>query len=242
MKNAAEKVVIHWLDEVDSTNAAVLRTMPDLDNLSVVAARSQTAGRGQKGNRWLSTPGENLTFTVCVKERLFDVPLIRLNELAALSVRDYLRARGIPAVIKWPNDIYVGVRKICGILVENRLTPDEVHSAVGIGLNMNQTVFPVELVNPTSMKRLTGRSFDPAEELKALMEVFLFQYGRDFEALHADFCEGLFQQGVPCPYRDLGNGNIFTGTILGVEKDGRLQVVSEGTVRLYGFKDIGYIL
>ena len=242
MKNTAEKADIRWMEEVDSTNAVVLREVAALDNLSVVAARSQTAGRGQKGNRWLTAPGENLTFTVCIKERRGEVPLVRLNEMSALAVRDYLRARDIHAVIKWPNDIYVGVRKICGILVENRFTQDEVHSAVGIGLNMNQTAFPVELVNPTSMKRLTGLRYEPETELEAFMDVFLYHYKRDFEALHADFTDGLFQAGVPCPYRNLADGEVFTGTIVGVEKDGRLQVLSEGVVRLWGFKDIGYIL
>ena len=165
MKNAAEKASIRWLDEVDSTNEVVLRGIAGIDNLSVVAARSQREGRGQRGNKWLSAAGENLTFTICVKEAAGKAPLVRLNEMAALSVRDYLRERGIAAVIKWPNDIYVGVRKICGILVENRLTSAEVHSAIGIGLNMNQTRFPGELVNPTSMTGLTGLTYVPETEL-----------------------------------------------------------------------------
>ena len=116
------KIRIKWLEEVDSTNNVLLRHIRDYDNLSVVAAVTQTAGRGQRGNRWISAPGDNLTFSLLLRpESLPAREVMTVTCLATLAVRDTLRDEGVPAVIKWPNDIYVGKRKICGMLVENGL-------------------------------------------------------------------------------------------------------------------------
>ena len=268
---------IIWYDTVDSTNAEVLRRAAELEHLSVIAAREQTAGRGQRGNKWTSAPGENLTFTVLVKHNglhgtfgdaaymPFSMPagatelpvsglLVRLNMAAAVAVRNFLRAEGVDAVIKWPNDIYVGKKKICGMLIENKLVAEGAVSAVGIGLNLNQTEFPPSLLNPTSLKLLTGRDTDPEMALERFMTDFstLLRSARNDNAgmasIHSvipneakesiatnqphhgndlcdDYCSALFQKDVVCPYRDLRTGEIFTGIIRGVSPaDGRLMV------------------
>ena len=109
-----------WLERVDSTNDEARRHISDIDNLSVVSALSQTAGRGQRGNTWTSNAGENLMFSIVLKTPvLMAEDHFALNEIAALSVADFLSTYGIKAEIKWPNDIYVGEKKICGILIEN---------------------------------------------------------------------------------------------------------------------------
>ena len=146
---------IKWFEELDSTSSELLRHIGDYDNLSVVAAVNQTAGRGQRGNRWISAPGDNLTFSLLLRpEALPAREVMALTCYATLVVRDALRAEGVPAVIKWPNDIYVGKRKICGMLVENGLEgADIAWSVIGIGINLNQTVFPGGVQNPTSLKR-----------------------------------------------------------------------------------------
>lgn len=132
---------ILWLDTIDSTNSEALRRLPELPSGTVLAAREQTAGRGQRGNTWFSQPGKNLTFSLVLK----NLPLtasqaIRLNFLFSVAVADFLQARGVEAAIKWPNDIYVGGRKICGMLIENTLGPGGklAASVVGLGLNINQ--------------------------------------------------------------------------------------------------------
>jgi BirA family biotin operon repressor/biotin-[acetyl-CoA-carboxylase] ligase len=159
MKNMND---IIWLDCVDSTNEEAKRHIQTIDNLSVLSALSQTAGRGQRGNSWHSAPGENLTFSIILKFSEADekdmLPGISakeqfiLNELTALSVAEWISNYGIHAEIKWPNDIYVGKNKICGILIENSLRGAALSSSIiGIGLNINQRNFNVNLVNPTSM-------------------------------------------------------------------------------------------
>ena len=164
---------IRWYDTVESTNDEARRLLGELDNLSVIAARCQTAGRGQGDHKWHSRPGENLTFSVVLKfggegalAPLAARDALLITETVTLALRLYMEDEGIKARIKWPNDIYVGDLKVCGILIENILKgPDVGSSIIGIGLNLNQTVFPEDIPNPTSLSLLTGRSYDPESEL-----------------------------------------------------------------------------
>ena len=243
------KIRIKWLEEADSTNNVLLRHIRDYDNLSVVAAVSQTAGRGQRGNRWVSAPGDNLTFSLLLRPEGLPVrEVMAVTCLATLAVRDRLRDEGVPAVIKWPNDIYVGKKKICGMLVENGLEGTDVDwSVVGIGINLNQTVFPGEVLNPTSLKRLTGRSY----ELVPFLEKVCQEIGKRLpeldspegrKGLREAYERDLFQKDSPAPYRELATGKEFTGIIRGVTPEGLLRVEAEGQERTFGFKEIGYIL
>ena len=241
------KIRIKWFDALDSTNDELLRHVSDYDNLSVVAAVEQFAGRGQRGNRWLTRPGENLTFSLLLRPS--DLPVrdvMSVTFVSTLVVRDWLRSKGVPAVVKWPNDIYVGNRKICGMLVENGLEGTSVAwSVIGIGINLNQSVFPGELVNPTSLKRLSGKDYDLKESLEEICRLFegrLPDLADRRDRLYAEYCDGLFQSGLPCRYRDLASGEEFTGTIKGVTQDGRLLLERDGILRSYAFKEVGYIL
>ena len=164
---------IRWYDEVESTNDEARRLVGGLDNLSVIAARCQTKGRGQGDHKWHSLPGENLTFSVVMKfgdgvlAPLAARDALLITETVTLALRLYLKEQGVAARIKWPNDIYVGDKKVCGILIENILKGPEVASSIiGIGLNLNQTDFPSDLPNPVSLSILTGKKYDPAWELE----------------------------------------------------------------------------
>lgn len=238
---------IKWFDSLDSTNNELLRNLQAYDNLSVVAAVNQFAGRGQRGNRWLSKPGDNLTFSLLLRpDGLPARDIMSVTFLSTLVIRDWLREEGAPAVIKWPNDIYVGNRKICGMLVENGLEAGTVSwSVVGIGINLNQVDFPGELVNPISLKRITGKDYDLKAALERICRLFeerLPALSGDREQLHADYGKGLFQAGLPCPYRDLATGEEFTGMIKGVTREGRLLMERDGKQVSYAFKEVGYIL
>ena len=176
MKNKHD---IIWLDSTDSTNDEARRRFSDLDNLSVLSAERQTSGRGQRGNQWSSEPGENLTFSIIMKFGEGFMPDVRaidqfiISEITALSVVDLLAAHNIEAKVKWPNDIYVGDRKICGILIEHSLRDGSLSwSIVGIGLNVNQTVFAPLLPNPTSMALCSGHSLPLKPLLEEFMDIF----------------------------------------------------------------------
>ena len=166
---------ILWLDTVDSTNSVLAGHISELDNLSVVAARFQTAGRGQGDHKWHSRAGENLTFSVLLRYGPETAPLAAADALVitwtvSLALRRFLAGMGLAARIKWHNDIYVGDRKIAGMLIENKLEGQMiVRSIVGIGLNVNQTDFPADLPNPTSLSLQTGKKYDTEKTLEALL-------------------------------------------------------------------------
>ena len=164
---------IIWLKSTDSTNSELRRRLESSGDMTIVSAEMQSAGRGQGEHTWHSEPGKNLTFSVLLRHKgLKASDALAVTSTVALGIRDYLRAKGVEPWIKWPNDIWVGEKKICGILVENTMNGAEIDfSIVGVGLDINQTDWPKELPNPVSLKDLTGKEYDIREELRLLSEV-----------------------------------------------------------------------
>jgi len=161
---------IVWLDEVDSTNSELRKRKSGLDNLSVISVERQNSGRGQGTHTWFSSPGKNLTFSILYRHNALDAKdAILVTCVTTLALRDYLLEHGVEARIKWPNDIWVGEKKICGILIENTVETGMIaESIVGIGLNLNETGWPSELPNPVSLCELTGKTYAPHTELENL--------------------------------------------------------------------------
>ena len=194
---------IIWLDSADSTNSALRRLSEGLDNLSIIAARSQTAGRGQGDHTWFATPGTNLTFSILYRfggeSALAASEAILITQVTTLALRDYLLGHGVQARIKWPNDIWVDGRKICGILIENRLEGASIReSIVGIGLNLNETDWPAELPNPVSLRELTGRTYDLEAELGRLHKEICRRFGQlasndGRQSLQEEFGKNMFR-------------------------------------------------
>lgn len=176
---------IIWLDSIDSTNNEARRQIDSLDNLSVLSAVSQTKGRGQRENIWLSEPGKNLLCSIVLKySSSYDSPSsplpsvqahdqIVISQIASLSIIDLLASHEIEAKIKLPNDIYVGDKKICGILIEHIVLGKWLTSSIiGIGLNINQRNFDVNLPNPTSMV-LCKEDSDTDFDIRLLLDEFM---------------------------------------------------------------------
>lgn len=244
-------MTVRWFDTLDSTNSEALRRLPELPSGTVLAAREQTAGRGQRGNRWFSAPGQNLLFSIVLKfgadglEPLPAAHAVWLNELVSVAVASFLAGYGIRSAIKWPNDIYVGNRKICGILIENSLAPSGSLSAsvIGVGINVLQRDFP-QLAGATSMALELDRELDVDQALERFLAVFgdlLPRLGSP--PLREAYEAQLFRRGVRARYRDLLLDQAFTGVIEGVEADGRLRIRDEeGLKRHYQFKELSYIL
>lgn len=157
--------MIIWRDTCPSTNSDPAVLDPEAPHGLVVAAREQTAGRGQRGNTWESGPGLNLSFSIVLRPAgIHPARQFCISEAVALAVaetvEEELRRNGVgdPVYVKWPNDIYVGDRKICGILIENTVTGTHIDkSIVGIGLNVNQREFHSDAPNPVSLIQLTAR-------------------------------------------------------------------------------------
>ena len=233
------------LDECASTNLEA-RDAKYTHGDAIIAIR-QTEGRGQRGTKWDSRPGENLTFSL-VLEPVF-LPAAQqfmLSEAVALSVADTLSAYGVDTRIKWPNDIYAGDRKICGILLEHDLLDGRISRTIaGIGLNVNQTVFPEWVPNPTSMMLETGNTFDIHDVFEMFCEMFCARYSSlaegGLERIEEDFRSLLYRLDTPARFSIPGRGEV-AGTIRAVEPSGRLMVEIGGEMHGFLFKEIEYIL
>ena len=234
-----------WYETIDSTNTEALRRLDGIPSGTVLAARSQTAGRGQRGNTWFTEPGKNLTFSVVLKDLgLKASDSIRLNALTSVAVASLLERYGVQPVIKWPNDIYVSGRKICGMLIENTLDGAMLGaSVVGIGININQREFP-QLANATSLALCTGKDEALEEVLAVFLEIFEGMLSRlDSPELWERYASRLYRLGKTARYYDILREEEFEGVIQSVEPDGRLCILDAGGERRhYRFKEVSYIL
>ncbi len=249
------QIPIIWYDTIDSTNSEARRHFDDNDRMSVFAAHFQTAGRGQRGNKWSSSAGENLTFSILANlesdgmPRIFAKEQFHLSIVSALTVSDFLFESGIENTIKWPNDIYVRDRKICGMLLENTLSGEYVSkSIIGIGLNLNQSEFPPELMNPTSVLKVTGKRLELESSLERLTEIF---YGyimklcdkTCYDRLAEKFTSRMYRLEMQERYHNCLEGYDFTGKIKGISTEGQLLVeMPDKTIKLFSFKEISYII
>ncbi|MDX6692650.1 MAG: BirA family transcriptional regulator [Blastocatellia bacterium] len=166
-------------DSLPSTNTEAARQAAAgaHEGLCVVA-REQTSGRGRRERVWLSPPGAGLYFSILLRPRLNTNcwPLITL--MAAVAVADALmEACALHVDIKWPNDIYARERKLGGILAEMFETPKGRACVVGIGLNLKESAFPVELRETAiAVETLTGRAVDVEELLPSLTRALAKRY------------------------------------------------------------------
>lgn len=238
---------IDIFDNVSSTND-VLRGNGYAHG-SVVIAESQSAGRGQRGNSWSSQPNMNLTFSLLVHPRALRADKqFYISKTVSLAMCGTLAGFGITAVVKWPNDIYIGDRKAAGILIENDLSGTNISaSIIGIGLNVNQTEFEPALPNPASMASATGATFDRAEVLKAFLEEFERHYGvlsaKETGTIDREYMRRVYRLGEEHTYALGAGGSRFKGTIIDIEPSGELVVRhSDGHLGRYLFKEIEYIL
>lgn len=251
----AQRFSTIWMDSVDSTNSEIVRRLPELDNLSVIAAVDQTAGRGQRGNSWKVEPGANLTFSVLLRFGGDGLAPVHAREqfcismATALAQVEYFASRGIAASVKWPNDIYCRNRKISGVLIENTLSGSGIsRSIIGIGMNVNQTEFPPQLLNPVSMAVLTGKRYDVRGELDAFLPIL----GRHLEMIQTEegrkkvaekYLEHMYAFGESRTFIDCSDGKPFTGKITGVTPEGRLRIeTAEGALREFAFKEVSFVL
>jgi BirA family biotin operon repressor/biotin-[acetyl-CoA-carboxylase] ligase len=166
-------------DQLSSTNTEALSQARRgaAEGLCVVA-KSQTEGRGRGGRRWISEPDAGLYLSIVLKPG-FEIRYFPLTTLAAaVAVAETLASEfGISADIKWPNDLLVGERKICGILAETGESPTGTVIVLGIGLNLQRSSVSEEIADSaTSVEAETGSGCDPDSVLNPLLRHFFFHY------------------------------------------------------------------
>lgn len=234
------------LEECDSTNTYLSKIARESPHGTVVITTTQTAGRGQRGNSWEAEPGKNLTFSLLLKpENVAAHDQFYISEAVALGIADALRhyLDGFPVSVKWPNDIYVGDRKICGILIENSLSGNTIgHSIAGIGINVNQREFKSDAPNPVSAVMLTGKELLLDEVLTEVIDAVYGRLSQPLDLRHADYMQSLWRRDGG-NYRDTATGEEFSAVITGVAPTGHLSLLdSFGNTHTYAFKEVTALL
>jgi BirA family biotin operon repressor/biotin-[acetyl-CoA-carboxylase] ligase len=220
---------------VDSTNnyAAKLSNEQLVSGYSVIMAHNQTDGRGQRGSLWEAEPSKNLTCSVVYNQ--INIPVSNqfiISMAVALSIYDTLRWVVKNSVqLKWPNDIYVGANKLGGILIENNLVGNNINKVIiGVGLNVNQKVFP-EHINATSLINELGEEINLIELLDQWIPNLKNRLNQlNFEKLKADYLKCLLWKGITQAFDY--KAEIIDATITDVTSSGHLVLVTTGGRRI----------
>lgn len=235
---------VYTFQTIDSTNNCA-RALAGCwaEEGTVVIAEEQTAGKGRLGRTWLATPGENLTFSIILRPSLPSEEMNLLPLLVAVGV-----ARAVESVIsmnvqcKWPNDLLLDGKKFAGVLMEGVLSNNAVdYVVVGIGINVNQTLFPPELAErATSLRLATGASINR----DTLFRAILHSLETEYDSLSASgFHEVLprWLSYAPIVGRQVTisqDGSILAGTVRGISKHGGLIVETNGEERVVFAGDV----
>lgn len=250
------KVACHY-ELTDGTNAAAMRAIageaPPPPG-AVYLADAQSAGRGQGTNNWYATPNDNLTLSLVVyPDHLAVDRLFALTQLSGLAVAETV-AHFLPASLaatvrlKWPNDVYVGDRKIAGILVQNGLRGSAVSwSVLGIGLNVNESNFPPELAaTATSLRMLTDTEVDK----KAVLDFLLVRLAANYtftdpariQALGQAYHRLLYRLNSPGRYLNVETGERFVAVVRGVNAAGQLRLeVAGGGEQVFSLREVRFV-
>lgn len=222
------------LNATDSTNEYLkqLVTSQVVENYTVIYTENQRNGRGQMGSVWISQEGKNLTFSLLLFGVLKNVESIyNLNIAVAVAIVDVLKRENIPELkIKWPNDIMSANRKLGGILIENAIkSTTDIHSIVGIGLNVNQQNFD-SLPQATSLCLTTGQFYNCEELLTKIVDqlknnVELITENKS-EVLWEKYHQFLYKKDIPSAFANT-KGVKFMGIIKQVIANGQLEVIME---------------
>lgn len=204
-----------------------------LEDFTVVVTNSQTKGRGQVNNSWFSEPFKNLTFSIF--KHFSDLEIQQkpyLNFAISLAVFKTLESLCIPNLkVKWPNDIMADNKKICGLLIETTFQKKHIKNAIiGVGLNVNQEVFPADLPHANSLKNILGKEFSLNDILESLTDNIQKQLQalqqEKLESIYQEYLTSLYRKNIPSVFIN-SNQQKFMGVISSVSKEGKLIVKLE---------------
>lgn len=237
--------VLHF-DRLPSSNihAQQLMKQGELQSGDVIWTDFQEQGKGQRGKAWSSNANENLLFSVFLHTNIPVEKVYVLNKLAALSVVDLLDNMAVyGGSVKWPNDVLVNGRKVCGILIENSLQGQKVHQTlIGMGLNVNQTDFPEFDRAATSLCNELGKLLDRQQLLQQLfsrLKARLMQLENDAASIDRDYLARFYGLGKLLRFKN-GNGD-FKAKVRGVDPVGKLILEVEGKNRAFEINEIRFI-
>lgn len=228
-------LLVEVVDTVPSTNAAVAaRALEGAPDGLVIVAETQTAGRGRLDRTWITPAGGALAFSMLLRPQTPTRAWPWLPLLTGYAVDKALKARGVDAGVKWPNDVLIGEKKVAGILVERLETPDGPAAVVGVGLNVGLTADELPVPTATSLGLELGAPVDRTEVLvevlNAIREAFVaWEAGGDLNGMrlaesYAAACVTVGRQVKV----DLPDGSVLTGLAVEIDPTGQLVVEADG--------------
>lgn len=248
------------LSSTDSTNDYALAAIRQEKAIhgSAWFAWEQKAGKGQMGRKWQSEKGFNIALSVVLQPESIPVTAqFQLSACVAVATQQFLNQyTGDDTRIKWPNDLYWKDRKLGGILIEsiiggrqqeieNKTKENSWKWAVaGIGININQVVFPTDLPNPVSLKQITGQTYSAIDLAKELHNNIMVLYERleaeGFGFIFSQYNSSLYKLGEIARLKK--DSRVFQTTIRGVSSDGQLKTESNGVEEMFAFGQISWLL
>ena len=241
--------LIKHLPSCHSTNDIAVEMIQSENTVfegTVIITDNQTAGRGQRGNTWEASSGENLTFSLILKPNFLKASYqFQLNVAISMGVFDFLSEFIDENLsVKWSNDIYYKDEKMGGILIENSLQGYQIgHSIIGIGLNINQLKFGN--LRATSLRNITQNplKYDLSEMLKKLLENLEKSYLKikndDYESLKTRYLNILYRFQKYHYFKR--NGQQFLGKIVGIDETGKLGIETNENVIYFDFKEVEFV-
>lgn len=241
-------LIVELVDELPSTNALVVeRAHAGAPDGLVVVADHQTAGRGRLDRTWETPRGTALTFSLLVRPRTPTRAWPWLPLLAGYAVDKALKARGLAAGVKWPNDVLVGEKKIAGILVERIDTPTGPAAVIGVGVNVGLRAVELPVPTATSLEIELGAPVDRTdvlvEVLNTIREAFdAWEVGGDLNGMR--LAESYAAACVTVGRRvrvDLPDGSVLEGEAVEIDPTGQLVVEADGVRRPVAAGDVVHV-
>lgn len=235
--------VLEYAEATSTNTLAEGLPLAQLKDKMVILTWRQTQGRGQAANKWESTPDKNISMTVVFKpQRLEAGKQFAVSMVIALGCMDFVRRYVDGVSVKWPNDVYVGERKIAGILIEHRIAGAFIQSSLcGIGVNINQKEFFSDAPNPVSLWQLTGKELPLKQVLEELLECIGRRYEEvyDLGSLEKDFLQNMYRSSGAFTWED--ETGRFEASIAGIDEYGQLVLKDTGgKEKIYAFKEVKY--
>ncbi len=238
------------LSETSSTNDYLENLIKEEQLVAgtVVISKSQPQGKGMDQNKWESETGKNLTFSILIRPtNISPTDQYLISICTSLAVSDFISTFNIKDVkIKWPNDIYVDDKKICGILIRHSIEGNKIgHSVIGIGININQEKFSSWIPNPVSVKNICKQETRLPRALHNFLAIFENRYLQmtegNIEEMHKEYLKLMYRRNQFAEYRFLGER--ITAKITGLGEFGFLQFEDlNGKMYECDLKEIEYIL
>lgn len=213
--------------------------------LSIVYTSFQTKGRGQQTNEWVSEKEKNVLMSIVLYPTILPSKQFIITQWVSLAIAHFLEKEiGLKNVaIKWPNDIYVGDKKIAGILIENTIQGNRIsYSIAGIGLNVNQKNFPEWIPNPTSIVIEAQKEYEILYVIKKIRQHIRKQIKLNATTLHQHYLERLYRKDIYSDYKIIASSEIKTMKIVNVSPEGVLHTETEkGELMNFHFHEIQYL-